>query len=443
LGTCFSRQSLDHLARETKFIQRKGIIDASAFVKLLIFNELDQSQLSLLDFKLDLQNLFGCKVSREAIHKRFNGEAVDFMKVLLARMLEFRLQTKSNFSPSIKTFNRLCIKDSTKFTIPKEFAIAYPGYNGFHKGTSLMNIQYEYDLLSGNWSCFELTKATRNDQRDSRETLEKIEEDDLQIRDLGYVTMPYLNGVVTQGAYFLNRLPTTINVYNMKDESLHLVDWKSIHKGFANKKTSRMELDVVLSKKYKLKSRMIIMPIPEDVYAERIRKASNHAKSKGCQLTAEYKIKARYNIFITNAPAQRLSVNDIVQVYRLRWQIEIVFKSWKSGMSLHKTKKVKKERFECQLIARIIWALVNWKVYQVSNLAVRAINPRLGVSILKFNKRAIKYAPTLRKIIEDSTLLKNWVKEKVIPLLPELLIEKKKGKITHCQILSDNLWQLG
>ena len=409
---------------------------------MLIFNELDQSQLSLLDFKLDLQTHFGCKVSREAIHKRFDRGAVGFMKALLAKMLEFRLQAENNFSPSIKAFNRLCIKDSTKFTIPKEFASVYPGYGGFHKESSLMNIQYEYDLLSGNWSCFELTKATHNDQRDSRETLEKIEEDDLHVRDLGYVTMPYLNGVVDKGAYFLNRLPTTINVYSIKDEGLQLLDWKSIHKEFANKKLSQMELDVVLSKKYNLESRMIIMPIPEEVYAERIRKASKHAKSKGCQLTTEYKIKARYNIFITNAPADRLSVNDVAQVYRLRWQIELVFKSWKSGMSVHKTKKVKKERFECQLIARIIWALINWRLYQVANLAVRAYKPGLGVSILKFNKRAIKYAPTLRKIIEHSILLKNWVKEKIIPLLPDLLIEKKKGKMTHCQILSDNLWQL-
>lgn len=430
------------MARETKFIQRKGNIEASAFVKLLVFNELDQSQLSLLDFKLDLQTHFGCEVSRVAIHKRFNGEAVDFMKLLLARMLEFRLQSENKFSKSIKAFNRLCIKDSSKFTIPKEFASAYPGYNGFHKESSLMNIQYEYDLLSGNWSYFELTKATRNDQRDSRETLEKIEKDDLHIRDLGYVTMPYLNGVVAQGAYFLNRLPTPINVYCFENEELMQLDWKSVDKAFKDKKLSQMELDVVLSKKRKLGSRMIIMPVPEKVYIERVRKASKHAKSKGCQLTAEYKIKARYNIFITNAPADRLSANDIAQVYRLRWQIEIVFKSWKSGMSIHKTKKVKRERFECQLIARIIWALVSWRFYQISNLAVQAIEPHVGISILKFNKRSIKYAPTLREIIAQPGLLKNWAMEIIIPLLPSLLIEKKKGKPTHCKILCDNLWQL-
>ena len=416
------------MARKTQFIKRTGILDAKAFVKLLVFNEFDQSQLSLLDLKLDLQSHFDCNISREAIHKRFTPEAVDFMKSLLAKLIELRLKAENNFPSSVKAFNRLCIKDSTKFTIPKELADAYPGYNGFHKGSALMNIQYEYDLLSGNWSCLDFTKATRNDQKDSRETLDKIEKDDLQIRDLGYVTMPYLNGVVERGAYFLNRLPTPINVYREKNGGYLAIDWDTIDRAFKNKGLSQMELNVVLSKKHKLKSRMIILPMPNDVYQERIRKATKHAKSKGCQLTKEYKIKSRYNIFITNVSKGRLSAQDVAQIYRLRWQIELVFKSWKSGLSVHKMKKVKRERFECQLIGRIIYALVNWRLYQSANLATREKKPGTGISFLKFNKQAIKYAHRLRDIIEDADELKNWVKERIIPLLPHLLVEKKKGR---------------
>ena len=323
------------MARETKFIQRKGIIDAPTFVKLLIFNNLDQSQLSLLDLKLDLQTHFGCNVSREGIHKRFTPEAVAFMKALLAKLIEFRLTAENNIPSSVKAFNRLCIKDSTKFTIPKEFVDTYPGYGGFNKTSALMNIQYEYDLLTGNWTSLDFTKATRNDQKDSRETLDRIKKDDLLVRDLGYVTMPYLYGVVDKEAYFLNRLPTTINVYCLKDEKYLPIDWGLIDKTFKNKKLGQMELDVMLSKKYNLGPRMVISPVPDSVYQERIRKASKHAKSKGCQLTNEYKIKVRYNIFITNVPTDRLSFQDIIQVYRLRWQIELVFKAWKSSLSVH------------------------------------------------------------------------------------------------------------
>ena len=393
--------------------------------------------------KLDLQTHFDCSVSREAIHKRFSPEAVAFMKALLAKLIELRLVTENSIPSTLKAFNRLCIKDSTKFAIPKEFADTYPGYNGFHKGSALMNIQYEYDLLSGNWSCLDFTKATRNDQTDSRETLDKVEANDLHIRDLGYVTMPYLIGVTERKAFFLNRLPTQINVYRKKKGRYLPIDWNSLDKAFKKKGLRQMELNVILSKKYKLKSRMVIVPMPDDVYQERIRKASKHAKSKGCQLTNEYKIKARYNIFITNVPGDRLSPQDIIQVYRLRWQIELVFKAWKSGLSIHKAKKVKVERFECQLIARIIWALINWRLYQSANLAIRKTEQDKGISILKFFKQAIKYSTVLREIIEDANRLRNWIKEKIIPLLPYLLVETKKEKTSHCQILSKNIHGLG
>lgn len=409
---------------------------------MLIFNELDQSQLSLLDLKLDLQSYFGCKISREAIHKRFSPEALSFLKALLAKLLEFRLE-KVEWTPSlISGFNRLLLKDSSKFTIPSEFANDYPGYGGFHKGNAIMNIQYEYDLFTGNWASLNFTKATRNDQQDSKETLSLIEKDDLLVRDLGYVTMTYLNGVVKNKAYFLNRLPTTVNVYSQKNEGYQPVNWAEIDKKFEKNALSQMELDVVLTMKNKLGARMIILPVPEQVYCQRIKNASKHAKSKGCQLSNEYKIKAKYNIYITNVPQEKLSFKDIVHIYRLRWQIELVFKSWKSNLSLHKTKKVKKERFECQLIARIIWALVNWRIFQAANWSLQPSKKAKGISILKFSKQIIKITAIIRESIDDVNGLKLLIKERYIPMIKHLLIETKKGKISHCQMLVEGFYKL-
>lgn len=409
---------------------------------MLIFNELDQSQLSLLDLKLDLQSYFGCKISREAIHKRFSPEALSFLKALLAKLLEFRLE-KVEWTPSLVSgFNRLLLKDSSKFTIPSEFANDYPGYGGFHKGNAIMNIQYEYDLFTGNWASLNFTKATRNDQQDSKETLSLIEKDDLLVRDLGYVTMTYLNGVVKNKAYFLNRLPTTVNVYSQKDDGYQPINWVEIDKKFEKNALSQMELDVVLTMKNKLGARMIILPVPEQIYCQRIKNASKHAKSKGCQLSNEYKIKAKYNIYITNVPQEKLSFKDIVHIYRLRWQIELVFKSWKSNLSLHKTKKVKKERFECQLIARIIWALVNWRIFQAANWSLQPSKKAKGISILKFSKQITKITAIIREYIDDVNGLKLWIKERYIPMVKHLLIETKKGKISHCQMLVESFYKL-
>jgi IS4 transposase len=73
-------------------------------------------------------------------------------------------------------------------------------------------------------------------------------------------------------------------------------------------------------------------------------------------LSKEYKSRARLNIFITNISAEVLELEQIHSVYTLRWQIELVFKVWKSIGKIHKVKKMKQERFESYLYAKIVMA---------------------------------------------------------------------------------------
>ena len=71
-----------------------------------------------------------------------------------------------------------------------------------------MNLQYEYDLVSGNWSYIKCTNCKRNDQQDSKETADLITKGDLYIRDLGYITPTYLKSIIKKKAFFINRMPS-------------------------------------------------------------------------------------------------------------------------------------------------------------------------------------------------------------------------------------------
>ena len=61
----------------------------------------------------------------------------------------------------------------------------------------------------------------------------------------------------------------------------------------------------------------------EEVWAERIRKAQIRAKRR---LTDEHKHRCRFGLFITNTTKEMLEASNIIQLYYLRWQIELVFK---------------------------------------------------------------------------------------------------------------------
>lgn len=55
-------------------------------------------------------------------------------------------------------FQAINIKDSGKFSLPTNYDDQYPGFGNFSEKNGLMNIQYEYDLLSGNMSAFTISK---------------------------------------------------------------------------------------------------------------------------------------------------------------------------------------------------------------------------------------------------------------------------------------------
>ncbi len=44
--------------------------------------------------------------------------------------------------------------------------------------------------------------------------------------------------------------------------------------------------------------------------------------------------------------------------YSLRWQIKILFKTWKSFFHIHHCKKIKRERLECHLYGQLIAILL-------------------------------------------------------------------------------------
>lgn len=407
------------------------------FLNSLLSTDVDQSRISLLSLKGDLQEHYNCSVSKVGIHKRFTPEAVVFLKTIFSKLLAEKSTTQLTEAFDTDKFNRIRIKDSTKFRLPSTLIVDYPGYRSFNKNSSLMNIQYEFDLKSGNWLEVELTKATRNDQLDSKESVESIEENDLCIRDLGYVTMPYLKGVSKNKAYFLNRLPPKMGTYHIKDGKLQTIDWKKVHSKMNKNKLPHLAIDVLIDKKEKLKTRMLIVAVSEQTAEGRIRNAIKAGKRKdGYSPTEEYKIKAHYNIFITNVPEELISLAEVPHIYRLRWQIELIFKTWKSLAFLDKVKQVKKERFECQLFAKLIWILFNWRWYQIIDRSIKMANPDRGCSVQKFFNMVNKQTFSFRRILNEIENIDMWLKNVFIPLIPALIIEKRMNKYTHLQILN-------
>jgi len=413
-------------------LQRTSKLKPEEFIDTLLFSDLDHHQLSLQNCCDDLAQQHQKSLSKVAFHKRFNSRSFDFLKSVLAEQMSSKLAVA--VENSWQPFSKVIIADSCKFALPQKFEKDYPAHSGNH-AKSLMNIQYSFDIKHGNWEVLELAKATENDLAYSKRTLDQICGGELYIRDLGYVSHAYLMKIAQEKAFFVNRLHPTWNP--VVCDTGKAINWISLYEKLSQTRSPHLEMMVTIGTgQSAFNCRLIAATVPEEVWAERIRKAQIRAKSVGYQLTDEYKQRCRFSLYLTNTSEEILETANIVQLYRLRWQIELVFKTWKSLLNVHKVKAVKKERFECHLIAKFIWILINWKAFRCVDAFIRKESSNYACSMWKFFKQAKKYSGALRLTIIGELPFKDWCKGFLFNI-KSLLIEPKKGKKAGFVIVND------
>jgi hypothetical protein len=348
------------LAQSSQFVQRKGKLDGCTFLSLIVFNTNSLVEESLNDLTIDLACNYEIDISKQALHERFNDKAVLFLTAALEKLLNKQLLGKVKFR-ACDEFKRFLIKDSVCFQVDESLAADYPGSGGSGSKANV-RIQFEYDLLNGVIIDLSLNAFNDQDAGDSTTTLHLVEEGDLIVRDLAYMHLDTLQGIVQKLGHFLCRLNTQRKVYQEQNGELVELDFAAIVKSMREHNIGQDEELVWLGKEKDLQVRLFLFLLPQSVYNARIRKANKNARKKGRQLTDEYKARAALNIFITSAPAESIDLETAWNIYSLRWQIELTFKIWKSICKIDKVKKVKKDRLECYIWAKLLMIVLCWRV---------------------------------------------------------------------------------
>lgn len=113
-----------------------------------------------------------------------------------------------------------------------------------------------------------------------------------------------------------------------------------------------VELAVYLGDR-RLPCRVFAYRLAEEVVEQRRRAAHETARKKGRTPTHAYLHWLQFGWYLTNVPPEVWTAGIVATIYRIRWQIELLFKQWKSLLHIHVLTGTRPERIQCLLYGRL------------------------------------------------------------------------------------------
>ena len=375
LDLLLNEEYINELAFKVGLCKRIRKIKPLELIKMLVFSQSNIAKDNLLNISLNLYEASNIDISLEALNKRFNSRLVEFLKLLLMKLLEVSTKPERIEKNIKERFNRILLTDSTVSQIHKSHSNNYPGGRNKEGTHAAVKINFIKDLKNENIIDIDLSSGTKNDFLFLSNLKKLITPKDLIINDLGYYSLDFFKYVSKKKGYFVSKLklnstkaifienpePRYFKKGSIKPSSRYLqVDLEKACLGLKAEENKEISNVYIGTARKKLKCRLIITKLKKEHEGTRLKTITKKLKDPRVCLKKEKKEIAKYGFMITNLPKEEFSCDMIYPIYSLRWQIELDFKNWKSILEIDESgRKIKKERLECHFYGKLLNILVN------------------------------------------------------------------------------------
>lgn len=353
---------------------------------------------SLTEYSIDLAQQ-GTHVSKQAIDKRFNEHTKVMLSNLLQDVIRHQLPTKANSKGYQRLFTDIRIMDSSEFNVSKRAAAVFPGYGGEGR-EAIVQVQFEYQLFGGKVTTLSVGSALDSDSAEGMKTIDQIPAQTLLLRDLGYSSPKAFRELGKRGLYFISRAKSQWNFYTFEDGKYSQITTANIIDRLKHAPGKYIDLEVFVGEQVRTPVRLIANLLSDEQKKKRLKKKSANRKLGKDALES-----IGLNLFVTNVEGHKCSAHEIYELYTLRWQVELVFKAWKSVMRVHKIHCMNPIRLECIILIKLLWVMLNWSIVQCLKRVTR-----LDLSHHKVVRTLMCRSQTIsRAIMENLELFEPWL----------------------------------
>ena len=326
--------SADALAKATGFVKRSRVVTGSGFAQAVVLGRLAAPD----GTRKELQHsaaAVGMELSVQGLDQRFTPSAAAFMRALLEEGLTSVVTSETDY-PILPQFNGVYITDCTRV----EWVAG-----GVKVGVRL-------ELQRGGLQVC-LTEVSRHDQATPVADT-PLPSGALHLGDLGFFKLKRFRDWSAQGVYWLTRYKIGTSLSTAAGQALDLA---SVLVGDAP-----VALNVRLGRgKTPVNAMLLAAPLPEAEYAKRLARLHEQARLDQRPLSQRQHDLAHWTIYLTNVP--NLTFAGAHCLARTRWQIELLFKLWKSHGGLLRSRSADPLRQQVEGYAKLLGLLIaHWSL---------------------------------------------------------------------------------
>jgi len=337
----------EEAARTTGCVRRQRAFSGASWVQTLVFGCLGTAQPSL-ETLVQSAAALGVTVTPQALDQRFTPAAAACLEQVLAAAVATTVTADPVAIPLLQRFPGVYVLDSTSIALPAALAAVWPGCgNGARPTTATLKLGVRLDLVQGTLAGPTL-HAGRTHDRLIAEATAPLPAGALRLADLGFWKLEALRELGATGGLWLSRLQAQVAVFDAAGER-----WE-VGALLAHQAAEAVDLAVTLGVSQRLPARLLARRVPLAVAEERRRRQRAEAKRRGQAVSQARLAQADWLIFVTNVPEERWSLAEALVLARARWQIELLFKLWKSHGQIDASRSAQPWRVLCELYAALI-----------------------------------------------------------------------------------------
>jgi Transposase DDE domain len=442
-------------ADESGVIKRTRKFSALSLVRTFVLGFLQDPKSSdekLAQFAVQC----GVDVTPQAIEQRHTPQMVDFLRNLFQKATKVIVGSSKTLAPILERFRSVTLLDSSTISLPDQAQEQYRGCGARGGGgKAAMKLQTEWDLRSGALTHVEIEEGRSCDNTSSRQDARRGP-GSLRIADLGYFDLAVFADMQVAGEYFLSRLQFGTRVLLgavSAASSAVLATSAAVSEAMSQEATAVLEAidllpwlvgqwrlqsgafvdrEIMLGQKQRLRCRLIAWRLPQEQADRRRAKLRQEMQSrKGREPSAERLAWCDWSILVTNVGEAMLTPKEAVVLYRTRWQVELLFKRWKSQGLVAQLSGSTAERQMVRVWARLLAMLVqHW-------LVVGGMWGNADKSLSKASEAVRNFAGRLAAALGNATNLLTKVLDEIATLLTKTCRRNKRSKPGTFELLNN------